>query len=119
MDLQMINVVAEFGRSGSCESCAEICVLMGVTWKHNDIKRGCQGFNQFLLFRRNCLFADLAVFATTAIAARTKFGPLEGDLRFLLAAELELMKSDCHRRLPVLFVNHNCLVDVSNECNDG
>lgn len=46
----------------------------------------------------------------------TKFGPLEGDLRCLLAAELDLMKSDGYRRLPVLFVNDNHLVDVSNEC---
>lgn len=46
----------------------------------------------------------------------TKFGPIEGELRCLLAAELDLMKSDGYRRLPVLFVNDNNLVDVSNEC---
>lgn len=61
-------------------------------------------------------FAEFSVYATRPIVMNTKFGPIEGDLRCLLAAELELMKSDGYRRLPALFVNDNHLVDVSNEC---
>lgn len=59
---------------------------------------------------------EYSVFAKKDIPLRTKFGPIEGDIKCLLPSELELIKSDAKRALPVLFVDNIRMVDVSNEC---
>lgn len=59
---------------------------------------------------------EYSVFAKKEISLRTKFGPIEGDTKCLLPSELELIKNDTQRMLPVLFVNDIRMIDVSNEC---
>lgn len=62
------------------------------------------------------MYLEYCVYAKKEITVRTKFGPIEGDIKCLLPSELELIKNDSRRALPVLFVNDVRMVDVSNEC---
>lgn len=62
------------------------------------------------------IYLEYCVYAKKEITVRTKFGPIEGDIKCLLPSELELIKNDSRRALPVLFVNDVRMVDVSNEC---
>lgn len=67
--------------------------------------------NNFVLF---VLISEQVIFAKKDIPLRTKFGPFEGDVR-LFDDDMLLAYRATHRNLPLLFVNVNSILDVSNE----
>lgn len=50
------------------------------------------------------------------IPMRTKFGPVEGDLRNCAEAELHHLKNGHDQRLPLLFVDGSSVIETTNEC---
>lgn len=64
------------------------------------------------------LFPVQVIFAKKDIPLRTKFGPFEGDVKMLNDDKLLAYRA-MQRHLPMLFVNGNSILDISNESEFG